>query len=249
MDHREDWRALPLVTIDPPDAKDHDDAVHAVPDEDPAQSRRPRRHRRHRRRLLVRAARAAPRSRGAASAGNSVYFPDRVVPMLPERISNDLCSLREARRPPGARRAHDLLGRRPQAQPPLPPHDDALGGQALLRRGAGHLRRPRPATCRRRCPPRSTPCGRPTRASSAAATSASRWSSTCPSARCWSPRTDRSTASSCRERLEAHRLIEEFMIQANVAAAETLEAQQVAAGLSHPRRCPRWPSSKACATS
>ena len=33
---REDWRALPLVTIDPPDAKDHDDAVHAAPDEDPA---------------------------------------------------------------------------------------------------------------------------------------------------------------------------------------------------------------------
>ena len=33
---REDWRALPLVTIDPPDAKDHDDAVHAAPDPDPA---------------------------------------------------------------------------------------------------------------------------------------------------------------------------------------------------------------------
>ena len=33
---REDWRALPLVTIDPPDAKDHDDAVHAAPDDDPA---------------------------------------------------------------------------------------------------------------------------------------------------------------------------------------------------------------------
>ncbi len=36
MAHREDWRDLPLVTIDPPDAKDHDDAVHAAPDPDPA---------------------------------------------------------------------------------------------------------------------------------------------------------------------------------------------------------------------
>ena len=35
MADREDWRALPLVTIDPPDAKDHDDAVHAEPDPDP----------------------------------------------------------------------------------------------------------------------------------------------------------------------------------------------------------------------
>jgi len=36
MAGREDWRALPLVTIDPPDAKDHDDAVHALRDTDPA---------------------------------------------------------------------------------------------------------------------------------------------------------------------------------------------------------------------
>ena len=84
---------MPFVTIDPPDAKDHDDAVHAVPDPDP---RNPGGH-------IVTVAIAdvahyvrpgSALDRAAAERGNSVYFPDRVVPMLPERISNDLCSLR-----------------------------------------------------------------------------------------------------------------------------------------------------------
>ena len=90
---REDWRKLALVTIDPVDAKDHDDAVHAVPDPDPDN---PGGHI-----LTVAIADVAhyvmPGSaldREALKRGNSVYFPDRVVPMLPERISNDLCSLR-----------------------------------------------------------------------------------------------------------------------------------------------------------
>ena len=91
---REDWRALPLVTIDPADAKDHDDAVHAVPDDNPDNPGG----------FIVTVAIAdvasyvTPHSaldREALERGNSVYFPDRVVPMLPERISNDLCSLRE----------------------------------------------------------------------------------------------------------------------------------------------------------
>ena len=92
-DGREDWRKLPLVTIDPADAKDHDDAVHAAIDPDPdnpggfiltvaiadvAHYVRP----------------GSALDREALHRGNSVYFPDRVVPMLPERISNDLCSLR-----------------------------------------------------------------------------------------------------------------------------------------------------------
>ncbi len=84
---------MPFVTIDPPDAKDHDDAVHAVPDPDP----------RNRGGYLVDVAIAdvahyvrpgSALDREAVRRGNSVYFPDRVVPMLPERISNDLCSLR-----------------------------------------------------------------------------------------------------------------------------------------------------------
>ena len=89
---REDWRNLPLVTIDPVDAKDHDDAVHAAPDTDPQ----------NRGGFVLSvaiadvAAYVKPGSaldKDALERGNSVYFPDRVVPMLPERISNDLCSL------------------------------------------------------------------------------------------------------------------------------------------------------------
>src|SRR3984885_1924553 len=92
-DGREDWRGMPFVTIDPPDAKDHDDAVHAVPDPDP---KNPGGH-------LVSVAIAdvahyvrpgSALDREAVRRGNSVYFPDRDVPMLPEGISNDLCSLR-----------------------------------------------------------------------------------------------------------------------------------------------------------
>jgi ribonuclease R len=90
---REDWRELPLVTIDPADAKDHDDAVHATRDTDP----------RNPGGFVITVAIAdvshyvrpgSALDREALVRGNSVYFPDRVVPMLPERISNDLCSLR-----------------------------------------------------------------------------------------------------------------------------------------------------------
>jgi ribonuclease R len=87
---RADLRAIKLVTIDGADARDFDDAVHAVPDPDTQGWR-----------ITVAIADVAwyvrPGSaldHDAALRGNSVYFPDRVVPMLPERLSNDLCSLR-----------------------------------------------------------------------------------------------------------------------------------------------------------
>ncbi|EJW12064.1 3'-to-5' exoribonuclease RNase R [Rhodovulum sp. PH10] len=90
---REDWREVPFVTIDPADAKDHDDAVFARPDSDPENPGG----------FVIDVAIAdvaayvrpgTAMDREALERGNSVYFPDRVVPMLPERISNDLCSLR-----------------------------------------------------------------------------------------------------------------------------------------------------------
>jgi len=94
LGRREDLRHIALVTIDPSDARDHDDAVWAEPD--------PNSKNRGGWVVIVAIADVAhyvmPKSaldKEARKRGNSVYFPDRVVPMLPERISNDLCSLKE----------------------------------------------------------------------------------------------------------------------------------------------------------
>jgi len=85
---REDLREVPLITIDGEDARDFDDAVFAEPDGDGF-------------RLIVAITDVAhyvrpgaPLDRAAWTRGNSVYFPDRVVPMLPEALSNSWCSLR-----------------------------------------------------------------------------------------------------------------------------------------------------------
>lgn len=87
---REDLRHLPIVAIDPADARDHDDAIWAEPDGEGGFN------------ALVAIADVSfyvrPGSaldKEARKRGNSVYFPDRVVPMLPELLSADMCSLRE----------------------------------------------------------------------------------------------------------------------------------------------------------
>ena len=88
--HREDLRHLPILAIDPADARDHDDAIWAEPDgqggfnaviaiADVSYYVRP----------------GGALDREARKRGNSVYFPDRAVPMLPEVLSADVCSLRE----------------------------------------------------------------------------------------------------------------------------------------------------------
>jgi ribonuclease R len=95
MTGREDLRDLPLLTIDPMDARDRDDAVYAEADSDPGNPGG----------FIVWVAIAdvahyvTPGSaldREARKRGNSTYFPDRVVPMLPDILSGDLCSLHEA---------------------------------------------------------------------------------------------------------------------------------------------------------
>lgn len=90
---RTDLRTIPLVTIDGEDARDFDDAVWATPDEDPRNAGGWR--------ILVAIADVAYYVRPgdaldheAKERGNSVYFPDRVVPMLPEALSNEMCSLK-----------------------------------------------------------------------------------------------------------------------------------------------------------
>ena len=221
---REDWRSLPLVTIDPPDAKDHDDAVHAAPDPDPANPGG----------FVVTvaiadvAAYVRPGSaldRDALERGNSVYFPDRVVPMLPERISNDLCSLRPSEDRPalavrmilgadGRKRAHAfhrIMMRSAaklsyeQAQAAIEGRSDEttapLLDSVLKPLYAAHavikIERVRRDPLDLDLPERKLILDKNGRLAEV------RWP----------------------ERLEAHRLIEEFMILANVAAAETLEAR------------------------
>ena len=91
---RRDMRDMPLITIDPWDARDHDDACFVEPDPDPKNEGG----------FIIWVAIAdvahyvTPGSaldREARKRGNSTYFPDRVVPMLPDRLSGDLCSLHE----------------------------------------------------------------------------------------------------------------------------------------------------------
>jgi ribonuclease R len=90
---REDLRSIPLITIDGADARDFDDAVFAEPDVHPGNPGGWH--------LLVAIADVsyyvrpnAPLDQTAFERGNSTYFADRVVPMLPEKLSNDLCSLK-----------------------------------------------------------------------------------------------------------------------------------------------------------
>ncbi|MEO0761393.1 MAG: RNB domain-containing ribonuclease, partial [Pseudomonadota bacterium] len=218
---REDLRQLPLVTIDPEDARDHDDAVCAMPDDDPAN---PGGH-------VVWIAIAdvswyvRPGSALDAEAlkrGNSTYFPDRVAPMLPERLSADLCSLM-----PGVDRP--CLALRLTI--------DAEGERRTMRFCRGVMTSPAALTYAQA---QAAADGAPDEATAPhAATLADLFTAYRALARARDRRqpldldlperrvelAEDGTVKGVtrRERLDAHRLIEEFMIQANVAAAETLE--------------------------
>ena len=225
---REDLRHLPIVAIDPADARDHDDAVWAAPDDDPDNAGGWR--------AVVAIADVSfyvrPGSsldREARQRGNSVYFPDRVVPMLPEELSADICSLKE-----GADRAalvcHLQVGKA-----------GALKGFRFTR-----------AVVRIRA---NIAYEEAQAAIDADAARAFNWDAALVDAAlkplwaCWRA-LDRARAKRApleldlperrvvldekgrilsvapRERLDAHRLIEDFMIAANVAAAKALEAKK-----------------------
>ena len=227
LSHREDWRAIPLVTIDPEDAKDHDDAVHAEHDPDPANPGG----------YILRvaiadvAAYVAPGGaldKEARDRGNSVYFPDRVVPMLPERISNDLCSLRpnEDRPALAARiviasdghKLHNSFNRimmrsaaklsYRQAQAALDHGPDE--GAALLHASV------------------LVPLYEAYRALKIARDKRGPLDLDLPERKIILDEKGAVKSVATPPRLDSHRLIEEFMILANVAAAEALEAKQQA---------------------
>ncbi len=221
---RDDLRDLPFVTIDPVDARDHDDAVYAHPDPDAtnvggwvvwvaiadvAAYVRP----------------GSALDRDAREKGNSVYFPDRVEPMLPETLSNGLCSLRESenRATLAVRMVFDKSGRKKghkfvrglmrsaaklsyeQAQAAIDGQPDDKTGPLL-----DPILRPLWAAYH------TMKIGREARSPLAIESDERRIII----------RDGEIASITKRASLEAHKLIEEMMVQANVCAAESLEAKR-----------------------
>lgn len=219
---REDWRDIPLVTIDPPDAKDHDDAVHAEPDTDPNNKGG----------YIVHVAIAdvafyvrpgSALDRDALIRGNSVYFPDRVVPMLPERISNDLCSLVPGQ-PRGALAVRMVVGNDGRKR--------SHSFHRVLMRSAAKLSYAQAQAAIDGRPDDTTgpilePILKPLNAAYAlvklARDERDPLDLDLPERKILLKPDGTVDRVIVPERLDAHRLIEEFMILANVAAAETLE--------------------------
>jgi ribonuclease R len=224
-DGRADLRALPLVTIDPADARDHDDAVHAAPDTDP----------RNKGGWILYIAvadvahyvEAGTRlDREARLRGNSVYFPDRVVPMLPERISNDLCSLREGeeRACLAVRLVVDRHGNK-RSQTLLRGLMRSAAKLAYEEAQAAIDGRPS-AKCKPLLATALQPLWGAYAALAAARDRREPLGLDLPERKVLLDRAGRVERIVVPQRLTAHRLIEEFMIQANVAVAEILEAKR-----------------------
>ena len=219
---RTDLRDFPLVTIDGADARDFDDAVWAAPDKDPENAGGWH--------LLVAIADVSwyvrpgsPLDRSAKERGNSVYFPDRVVPMLPEALSNELCSLK-----PAVERACMAIHMWIDTDGQKIRHQAVRG----LMRSAARLTyeqvqaamdgRPDDTTG-----PLTDPVIKPLYGAYAALDKARHKRGTLeldlPERRVVLGADGTVERIDRRERLDSHKLIEEFMIAANVAAAETLE--------------------------
>lgn len=224
--YRKDIRDIPLLTIDPDDAKDFDDAIYARPDDT---GKNPGGH-------VVWVAIAdvsayvRPNSaldKGAFKRGNSVYLPDRVEPMLPEELSADLCSLRphedraclavrmrfnaegdklDHKFVRGLMRSHARLTYS-QAQTVFKPEDGEMAPEAapvedILRDifaayTSVNIARERRGPLEIEVPERQVRVDEKGNVASI----------------------------EVRERFDAHKLVEEFMIQANVAAAQALDSK------------------------
>ena len=218
LGEREDLRDIPLVTVDDESARDFDDAVWAATEPD------------GRFRLIVAIADVARYVRpgsalddAARERGNSVYFPDRVVPMLPEALSNGWCSLKPGEDRPclavhlrydaeGRKRGHRFVRALMRSAARL----TYTGVQATIDGGYAPGESEAPVEALHRA--------------FLALNDARRARGTLdleiPERRV-ALAEDGSIASIERHRtLDAHRLIEEFMIAANLAAAETLEEKR-----------------------
>ncbi|MES2289518.1 MAG: ribonuclease R [Pseudomonadota bacterium] len=211
---REDLRHLPIVAIDPADARDHDDAVWALPNDAGGYD------------AIVAIADVSfyvrPGSnldREAKKRGNSVYFPHRVVPMLPEELSADICSLKQGR-DRAALVCHMTIEsngkvsnwRFTRAVIRVAANIAYEDAQASIDDGTapGHLKHLWSAWA----------------LLAKARDAREPLNLDLPERRVVLDEAGRIVSVAVRERLDAHRLIEDFMIAANVAAAKALEARK-----------------------
>jgi ribonuclease R len=212
-DKREDLRHLPIVAIDPVDARDHDDAIWAEPDGQGGF------------RALVAIADVSfyvrpggDVDREARKRGNSVYFPDRVVPMLPEVLSADVCSLKagEDRAAMACHLVIDASGTVKEWRftraivriAEVIAYEDA---QARIDSGEAGESLQNLWAC--------------WRALEKARHQRDPLNLELPERRVQIDEQGRITQIALRERLDAHRVVEDFMIAANVAAAKALESK------------------------
>ena len=242
LGEREDLTHLPIVAIDPADARDHDDAIWAARDEDEDNQGGWK--------AIVAIADVSfyvrpdtPLDKGARSRGNSVYFPDRVVPMLPEELSADICSLKEGE-DRAAMACHLTVAkdgtikswRFTRAKVRIAAniaYEDAQGAIDAANEEPVEVSSP---TCS--MPDVEGPVPRELvekslkplwgcwRALFAARHKRDPLELDLPERRVMLDEKGRIMSIAARDRLDAHRLVEDFMIAANVAAARALEAKK-----------------------
>jgi ribonuclease R len=244
---REDLRHLPIVAIDPADARDHDDAIWAEPDgaggfnavvaiADVSFYVRP----------------GSALDREARKRGNSVYFPDRVVPMLPEVLSADVCSLKQGEdraamachlhisaegkvtsfrfTRAAVRIAHNIAYEDAQAivdGKPLARGEGVGDGDGVSSVAASTTHPPTPSLKGGGEEVRTILANlwAAWRALAAARAARDPLELELPERRVVLDEEGRIASIAIRERLDAHRVVEDFMIAANVAAAKALEAK------------------------
>ena len=221
LGQREDLTHLPIVAIDPADARDHDDAIWASPRDDGGWD------------AIVAIAdvsyyvrEGSALDKEAKARGNSVYFPDRVVPMLPEELSADICSL-NAGKDRAALACHMVVGKdgallswrftrariRVVANIAYEDAQGAIDGTA----GLVDVEIVENAL---------KPLWACWAALFAAREKRQPLDLDLPERRVMLDEKGRILSVAPRERLDAHRLVEDYMIAANVAAAKALEAKK-----------------------